>query len=71
MSLRVAGVIATLIILFGCAVTVWVFAQPRGTTAGRLATPTSESERAKQPERYFGGDPNRDIRSGQEMKPRW
>ncbi|RWB25075.1 DUF2749 domain-containing protein, partial [Mesorhizobium sp.] len=22
-------------------------------------------------ERFFGGDPDRDVRSGQEIKPRW
>lgn len=33
--------------------------------------PASETERREHREKFFSGDPDRDIRGGQEMKPRW
>jgi Ti type entry exclusion protein TrbK len=40
--------------------------------SGAIATgsPADEDQRRHR-EQFFGGDPNRDIRGGQEMKPRW
>ncbi|TGS14429.1 entry exclusion protein TrbK [Mesorhizobium sp. M2E.F.Ca.ET.209.01.1.1] len=71
MSLKVAVLIATLIALVGGGITVWVIVQPGTSPAGPLAAPASDAERAKRREKFFGGDRDRDIRSGQEMKPRW
>ncbi|WP_292333781.1 entry exclusion protein TrbK [Mesorhizobium sp.] len=71
MSLKVAVVITTLIVLVGGGVTVLAFVKPLGTTPSPLAIPKADTERAKHREEFFGGDPNRDIRSGQELKPRW
>lgn len=30
-----------------------------------------EADRAAHRERFFGGDPHRDVRGGQEMRPQW
>ncbi|WP_041376402.1 entry exclusion protein TrbK [Polymorphum gilvum] len=56
-------------------VVTWNVIQPRpvpmsgsGTAATR---PASETERREHREQFFSGDPDRDIRGGQEMKPRW
>ena len=53
----------------------WNVIQPRPAPmsgSGAAATqPASETERREHREKFFGGDTNRDIRSGQEMKPRW
>lgn len=35
------------------------------------AQPASAADRLEQREKFFGGDTTRDIRGGQEMKPRW
>lgn len=32
---------------------------------------SADTERREHLERFFSGDPDRDVRSGQEMKPRW
>ncbi|MCF1485507.1 entry exclusion protein TrbK [Agrobacterium vitis] len=66
-ALAVAGVIA-----FAAGMTVWVIAQPGGATT-ETSTGTSGSGAAQREhrERFFGGDPDHDVRGGQEMKPRW
>nr|WP_286299647.1 entry exclusion protein TrbK [Aminobacter sp. SS-2016] len=33
--------------------------------------PISERARREHAERFFGGDPDRKVRGGQEMRPRW
>ncbi|WP_276523977.1 entry exclusion protein TrbK [Agrobacterium vitis] len=52
--------------------TVWVIAQPGGATT-ETSTGTSGTGAAQREhrERFFGGDPDHDVRGGQEMKPRW
>ena len=35
------------------------------------AQPASDAGRLERREKFFGGDPDRDVRGGQEMKPRW
>ncbi|MBB4117019.1 Ti type entry exclusion protein TrbK [Rhizobium sp. BK226] len=35
------------------------------------AQPASAADRLEHRQRFFGGDATRDIRGGQEMKPRW
>ncbi|WP_434730610.1 entry exclusion protein TrbK [Rhizobium binae] len=57
----------------------WVLIQPQavaqsgvGAGAGVSAThPLSDAERRQYREKFFSGDPERDVRGGQEMKPRW
>ena len=35
------------------------------------ATAAEDAQRRQRAEEFFGGDPDRDVRGGQEMKPRW
>ena len=54
----------------------WIVGQPPPPTpmsgSGAAATrPASETERREHREKFFSGDPDRDVRGGQEMKPRW
>ncbi|MDA5241563.1 entry exclusion protein TrbK [Agrobacterium tumefaciens] len=59
----------------GAGVGTWIVIQPRPAPvsgSGAAAThPVSETERREHREKFFSGDPDRDIRGGQEMKPRW
>ncbi len=43
-------------------------ATPRVTDPGPAA---DDAERRQRAEKFFRGDPDRDVRGGQEMKPRW
>lgn len=56
-------------------VVTWIVVQPRPAPvsgSGAAATqPASETERREHREKFFSGDPDRDVRGGQEMKPRW
>ncbi|WP_284739513.1 entry exclusion protein TrbK [Rhizobium sp. CG5] len=64
-------------ILTGAGVVFWSNFQPKptpmsGSSSGAAAKQSaSEAEQQQHRERFFGGDTERDIRSGQEMKPRW
>jgi len=66
-------VVATISISTGIAV--WMFAgssrSDEESSAPAVPAPDPNAERRKHRENFFGGDPNRDVRSGQEMKPRW
>jgi type IV secretion system protein TrbK len=68
--LVLAGIVA-----FAAGIVTWNVVQSRPAPvsgSGAAATrPVSESERREHREKFFSGDPDRDIRSGQEMKPRW
>ncbi|AMS45440.1 entry exclusion protein TrbK [Aminobacter aminovorans] len=47
---------------------------PRGAALDTVdPTPSTvdDAERRQRAEKFFGGDPDRDVRGGQEMKPRW
>lgn len=72
--LRIILSLAGIIALSAGAVT-WILVQPRPAPqsgSGVTATqPASETERREHREKFFSGDPDRDIRGGQEMKPRW
>lgn len=64
-----------LCLLAGTAV-VWLLSAPsRPSTASQpssqIVTPLSDSAQREHRERFFGGDPERDVRGGQEVKPRW
>ena len=47
----------------------WIVAAPV-TTPAASNNPSTE-DRRKQTHNFLGGDPDRDVRGGQEMKPRW
>lgn len=53
----------------------WNVIQPRSVpVSGSSAVstpPASEAERREHREKFFSSDPDRNIRGGQEMKPRW
>jgi Ti type entry exclusion protein TrbK len=67
--LAVVGIIAS-----GVGVARWIV-QPGPTpmSVAEEASPdaASDADRRAHREKFFGGDANRDIRGGQEMKPRW
>jgi len=44
---------------------------PLPVAEGASGRATTDAARRKHREDFFGGNPERDIRSGQEMKPRW
>lgn len=46
---------------------------PRGVGAvgTEPASTAEDTQRRQRAEKIFGGDPDRDVRRGQEMKPRW
>lgn len=68
--LVLAGIVA-----FGAGIVTWNVVQPRPAPmagSGAAATqPASETERRAHREQFFSGDPDRNVRGGQEMKPRW
>lgn len=59
----------------GAGTVTWIVVQPRPAPvsgSGAAATqPASDTERREHREKFFSGDPDRNIRGGQEMKPRW
>ncbi|GLS35262.1 entry exclusion protein TrbK [Mesorhizobium tianshanense] len=63
-AVAVAGIVA-----FGAGMMIWVVVQPDATTETPAAAPGAAQREHR--ERFFGGDPDRDVRGGQEMKPRW
>ncbi|WP_292520879.1 entry exclusion protein TrbK [Mesorhizobium sp.] len=50
--------------------TVWFISVPQPPAAPKSA-PTVSEERRQRTEDFFGGDSDRSVRGGQEMKPRW
>ncbi|EJT00846.1 entry exclusion protein TrbK [Rhizobium sp. CCGE 510] len=41
------------------------------TTGGNATQPSSDEAQREHREKFFSGDPERNVRGGQEMKPRW
>lgn len=75
MSARLAlTLFAIIVVVSGLAVARWV-AQPAPATMpaaeGASGTATTDAVRRRHREQFFGGNAERDIRGGQEMKPRW
>lgn len=68
--LALAGIAA-----LSAGVVTWIVVQPRPAPvsgSGAAATqPASDTERREHREKFFSGDPDRNVRGGQEMKPRW
>nr|WP_244632821.1 entry exclusion protein TrbK [Agrobacterium fabrum] len=59
----------------GASVITSIIVQPQATPvsgSGTAATnSSSDEEQRRHREEFFGGNSDRDIRGGQEMKPRW
>jgi Ti type entry exclusion protein TrbK len=59
----------------GASVITWIIVQPQAAPvsgSGTAATnSSSDEEQRRHREEFFGGNSDRDIRGGQEMKPRW
>lgn len=41
------------------------------TTGDNAIQPSSDEAQREYRKEFFGGDPDRDVRGGQELKPRW
>ncbi|WP_299847728.1 entry exclusion protein TrbK [uncultured Paracoccus sp.] len=69
-------IIAVIIVgVTAASVAAWMFLPvvPQDDTAvtPTAAQPETDAERREHRTRFFGGDPERDVRGGQEMRPRW
>ncbi|MGY5794463.1 entry exclusion protein TrbK len=66
-ALALAGIVG-----FGARVgwTRWQMSAAQAT-AGTAVQPSSDDARRERREKFFGGDTDRNIRGGQELKPRW
>ena len=75
MSPRVVIILAVVgIIASGVGVAGWIVRPgPTPTSGAERASPgaASDANHRAHREEFFGGNAERDIRSGQEMKPRW
>ena len=66
--------IAAFVLAVGLAATVVISLRSGDATAEIEVTPPvtpSDTEKHRRAQQFFGGDPDRDVRGGQEMKPRW
>jgi type IV secretion system protein TrbK len=72
MSLRVLIALAVAVVIaLGASNIVLRLIRPGVTTVVPPASSRlGEAQRGNR-ERFFGGNPDRDVRAGQEMKPRW
>ncbi|PYE31915.1 Ti type entry exclusion protein TrbK [Rhizobium sp. PP-WC-1G-195] len=75
MSARLVIILAVVgIIASGLGIARWIVQRgPTPMSGAEEASPeaASDADRRAHREKFFGGDANRDIRGGQEMKPRW
>ncbi|MBA1344889.1 entry exclusion protein TrbK [Agrobacterium sp. a22-2] len=75
MSPRLVIIMAVVVIIAsGVGVTRWIVQPPPAALSGTgEASPqaASDADRRAHREKFFGGNAERDIRGGQEMKPRW
>jgi type IV secretion system protein TrbK len=74
-STRLIAIIALVAVVSGAGASVitWIAVRPEPIFgSGMIATgsPANEEQRRHR-DKVLGGDANRDIRGGQEMKPRW
>ncbi|WP_156615698.1 entry exclusion protein TrbK [Agrobacterium vitis] len=67
MALALAGLIG-----FGAGVS-WMTWQPSSIkpTGSNATQPSPDDTLREHREKFFDGDPERDVRGGQELKPRW
>lgn len=75
MSPRIIILVVGGLISVGLALTIWITAQPASSPTLDNATPATvaapEAQRRERAEKFLGGNPNLDVRGGQEMRPRW
>ncbi len=75
MSPRLIVIIALVAVVSaaGASVITCIVVRPEPVSgSGAIATGSpSDEDRRRYREEFFRGDPNRDIRGGQEMRPRW
>lgn len=75
MSPRLIAIIALVAVVSaaGASVITWNVLQPEPVSgSGEIATGSpADEEQRRHREEFFGGNSDRDIRGGQEMKPRW
>ncbi|EHH02381.1 entry-exclusion protein [Agrobacterium tumefaciens CCNWGS0286] len=77
MSPRLILIIALVAVVSvaGASAITWIVVQPEATPVLGSGTPainsSSNEEQRRHREQFFGGNSDRDIRGGQEMKPRW
>lgn len=75
MSPRLVAILALAVIVAGVGAVTWIVIQPgpvpMSGMGGVSTQPASETERRDYREKFFDGDPDRDISGGQEMKPQW
>ncbi|MDR6101749.1 Ti type entry exclusion protein TrbK [Agrobacterium larrymoorei] len=59
----------------GACVITWIIVQPQATPTSGSGTAainsSADEEQRRHRDQFFGGNSDRDIRGGQEMKPRW
>ena len=71
----IIAVASAAIIVIGAGIVTWVLVErvptPMSGSGAAATKPASEIERREYREQFFGGDPDRGVRGGQEMKPRW
>lgn len=66
--------VVTGLLVVGAAATIFVSLPPSdGAGALEASEPatSSDAEKRQRAEKFLGGDPDRNVRGGQEMKPRW
>lgn len=67
-------VIIAVAVGIGCLLVAWLLTLPNPAaqnTTPPLPTVRSDADRQKRAKQFFEGDPNRDVRGGQEMRPKW
>ena len=68
-SSMIIGMAIGVVISFSAGGAIWMLRQPaRVNEAPASISATARRERA---ENFFGGNPDRDVRGGQDMRPRW
>ncbi len=72
---RLTILLAALVVLVaGAATTIFISLRSGDAPTASETVPApipSDADKRRRAERFFGGDANRDVRGGQEMKPRW
>lgn len=65
----VIAVLAAVLALIGLTA-IWFVVVPQPPITP-TPEPTASDDRRQRMKNFFGGDPDRSVRGGQEMKPRW
>lgn len=65
---------AAVLLVVGTVATVFISLRSGDSTGASEASPIgtpSDADKRRRAEKFFDGDPDRNVRGGQEMKPRW